>query len=89
MPVRSAPDFARRAMRAWPPCANCPSCYFVAGGGACAVGQIRCIGSDVLSHRGALRNVINAGWDAVDALVSQDELRQCVRRNRVVLISRR
>jgi hypothetical protein len=26
-------------------------------------------------HRGALRNVINAGRDAVDALVSQDERR--------------
>jgi hypothetical protein len=27
----------------------------------------------VLSHRGALRNVNNAGWDAVDADGAEDE----------------
>jgi hypothetical protein len=39
------------------------------------VGQITSTTPAVLSHRGALRNVINAGRDAVDAAVSQDERR--------------
>ena len=38
--------------------------------------QIRCISKPSRPDRGALRNVINAGRDAVDALVSQDELRR-------------
>ena len=42
---------------ACPPCENCPSCYFVAGSRACAVGQIRCTDSDVLSHRGGVRAI--------------------------------
>jgi hypothetical protein len=37
------------------------------------VGQIRSTGSRVLSHRGALANVINAGTDAVDAEARFDE----------------
>jgi hypothetical protein len=40
-----------------------------------AVGQIRCTDSRVLSHRGALANVINAGGDAVDAEAPKDERR--------------
>ena len=39
------------------------------------VGQIRGTGLRVLSHRGALANVINAGGDAVDADAPNDERR--------------
>src|SRR6476619_3049841 len=35
--------------------------------------QISCTSAPVLAHRGALRNVINAGRDAVDAGGAQDE----------------
>jgi hypothetical protein len=35
--------------------------------------QISSLSRAVLFHRGALRNVINAGWDAVDANGAQDE----------------
>ena len=35
--------------------------------------QISSLSRAVLFHRGALRNVINAGWDAVDAGGAQDE----------------
>jgi hypothetical protein len=54
-----------------------------------AVGQISGTGSRVLSHRGALANVINAGRDAVDAEALLDEQHGCGRRNRVVLMPRR
>jgi hypothetical protein len=54
-----------------------------------AVGQIRGTDPRVLSHRGALANVINAGEDAVDAEALLDEQRGCGRRNRVVLMPRR
>jgi hypothetical protein len=54
-----------------------------------AVGQIRCIESRVLSRRGALANVINAGEDAVDAEALLDAQRGCGRRSRVVLMPRR
>src|SRR5882762_4850147 len=37
--------------------------------------QIKSISPAVLSHRGALRNVINAGRDAVDADALKDEQR--------------
>jgi hypothetical protein len=37
--------------------------------------QIRCISKAVPAHRGALRNVINAGRDAVDAGGAFDEWR--------------
>jgi hypothetical protein len=40
-----------------------------------AVGQIRGIESRVSSHRGALRNVINAARDAVDVKARFDETR--------------
>jgi hypothetical protein len=53
------------------------------------VGQIRGTGLRVLSHRGALANVINAGMDAVDAEALLDAQRGCGRRSRVVLMSRR
>jgi hypothetical protein len=43
----------------------------------------------VLSDRGALANVINAGRDAVDAGGAQDESANCGRRSRVVLMPRR
>jgi hypothetical protein len=45
----------------------CPVQSFLQKYSAGAVGQIRGTGSRVLSHRGALANVINAGGDAVDA----------------------
>jgi hypothetical protein len=35
--------------------------------------QISSLSRAVLFHRGALRNVINAGWDAVDADGAGDE----------------
>jgi hypothetical protein len=54
-----------------------------------AVGQIRGTGSRVLSHRGALANVINAGEAAVDVEALLDEQRGCGRRSRVVLMPRR
>jgi hypothetical protein len=40
---------------------------------AFAVGQITSTTPAVLSDRGALANVINAGWDAVDADGTLDE----------------
>src|SRR5450755_3168463 len=43
----------------------------------------------VLSHRGALRNVTNAGRDAVDADGAKDEGAGRGRRSRVVLTPRR
>jgi hypothetical protein len=43
----------------------------------------------VLSHKGALAIVTDAGRDAVDAAAQPDERHQCVRRNRVVLMPRR
>jgi hypothetical protein len=39
------------------------------------VGQITSRTPAVLAHRGVLRNVINAGRDAVDAAAAQDERR--------------
>jgi hypothetical protein len=53
------------------------------------VGQIGGIDPRVLSHRGALANVINEGQDAVDAEALLDEQRGCGRRSRVVLMPRR
>jgi len=47
---------------------SCRQKYFAFG-----VGQITFTTPAVLSHRGALRNVINAGRDAVDADGAQDE----------------
>jgi hypothetical protein len=79
-----------RTNRACPPCENCPSCYFVAGARACVVGQIRCTGRTSCPTEGAYaRSPRTLGQDAVDAWVSRGERRTCVRRNRVVLISRR
>src|SRR3977135_2834612 len=45
--------------------------------------------SRVLTHRGALANVINAGRDAVDAGGAADESTKRGRRSRVVLMPRR
>src|SRR6476646_1998191 len=45
--------------------------------------------SHVSCHRGALRNVINAERDAMDAAALFDERCQCGRRSRVVLTPRR
>jgi hypothetical protein len=53
----------------------CPVQPFQKKYSAGAVGQIRCIESPVSSHRGALANVINAAWDAVDADALGDEQR--------------
>src|SRR5882724_7584887 len=53
------------------------------------VGQITSRTPAVLPHRGVLRNVINAGRDAVDASCAFDEWRGRGRRSRVVLTSRR
>jgi hypothetical protein len=53
------------------------------------VGQIRGTDPRVLSHRGALANVIDAGGDAMDAKALLDEQRGCGRRSRVVLMPRR
>jgi hypothetical protein len=52
-------DVARRTVRAWKPCANCPSCQHVAGISACAVGQITTILSRIPPRcRGALRPIV-------------------------------
>ena len=67
----------------------CPVQSFQKKYSAGAVGQIRGTGLRVLSHRGALANVINEGQDAVDAEALLDEQRGCGRRNRVVLMPRR
>ena len=45
-----------------------PKKYF-----ASRLSQISSLSRAVLTHRGALRNVINAGWDAVDADGAADE----------------
>jgi hypothetical protein len=47
---------------------SCLQKYFAFG-----VGQIKSTTRAVLSHRGALRNVTNAGRDAVDADALSDE----------------
>jgi hypothetical protein len=47
---------------------SCLQKYFAFG-----VGQIKSTTRPVLSHRGALRNVTNAGRDAVDADALSDE----------------
>jgi len=52
---------------------------------ACQRTQISSLIRPVPSHRGALRNVINAGRDAVDAGGAKDEGAVRVRRSRVVL----
>jgi hypothetical protein len=53
------------------------------------VGQITFTTSPVLSPRGALRNVTDAGRDAVDADGAADESAEGGRRSRVVLTPRR
>src|SRR4030081_1805353 len=50
--------------------------------------EISCTSSLVLSDRGALANVINAGRDAVDAGGAADESTKRGRRSRVVLMPR-
>src|SRR5258705_2380384 len=55
---------------------------------ACQQTQISSLIRPVPSHRGALRNVINAGRDAVDAGGAKDEGAVRVRPSRVVLTPR-
>jgi hypothetical protein len=67
----------------------CPVQSFPQKYSAGPVGQIRGTGLRVLSHRGALANVIDAGEDAVDAEALLDGQRGRGRRSRVVLMPRR
>ena len=65
------PRTARRAIRAWKPCTNCPSRYSAAGARQCRTPQISGI-SPCIPHRreGRIAVVTNVRRGAVDATVS-------------------
>jgi hypothetical protein len=67
MGLRAEGKFLRRIKLIWP--VQSSSQKYSAG----PVGQIRGTDPPVLSHRGALANVINEGQDAVDADGAPDE----------------